>query len=62
MIKGTRMTVYSVLGRLQHGDAIDDLAEDNPDIPRDAFEAAAIFAKAHPLRGRPSGRPWRNAT
>lgn len=61
VIKGTRITVYSVLGRLQHGETVDDLAGDSLDIPRDAFEAAAIFAKAHPLRGRPSGRPWRNA-
>ncbi len=61
VIRGTRMTVYSVLGRLQDGDSIDDLTADNPDIPREAFEAAAIFARAHPLRGRPSGRPWRNA-
>ena len=60
VIRGTRMTVYSVLGRLQDGDNIDDLTADNPDIPREAFEAAAIFARAHPLRGRPSGRPWRN--
>jgi uncharacterized protein (DUF433 family) len=61
VIRGTRMSVYSVLGRLQDGDNLNDLVEDNPDIPKDAFEAAAIFARAHPLRGRPSGRPWRNA-
>ena len=61
VIRGTRITVYSVLGRLQDGESVDDLAADNPDIPCDAFEAAAIFARAHPLRGRPGGRPWRNA-
>lgn len=61
VIRGTRITVYSVLGRLQDGDSVDDLATDNPDVPREAFEAAAIFARAHPLRGRPSGRPWRHA-
>ena len=61
VIKGTRITVYAVLGRLQDGETVDDLAHDNPDVPREAFEAAAIFAKAHPLRGRPSGRPWHNA-
>ena len=61
VIRGTRMTVYSVLGRLQDGDSIDELTADNPDIPREAFEAAAIFARARPLQGRPSGRPWRNA-
>ena len=61
VIAGTRLTVYAILGRLQHGDSIDDLVEDYPEIPREAFEAAEIYAKSHPLRGRPSGRPWRNA-
>ena len=61
VVRGTRMSVYSVLGRLQDGESLDDLVEDNPDIPRNAFEAAEIYARSHPLRGRPSGRPWRNA-
>ncbi len=61
VIAGTRLTVYAVLGRLQDGDGVDDLVEDHPGIPREAFEAAALYARAHPLRGRPSGRPWRNA-
>ena len=60
VIRGTRMTVYAVLGRLQGGETIDDLVEDNPDIPREAFEVAELFAKTHPMRGRPGGRPWRN--
>ena len=61
VISGTRLSVYAILGRLQGGDTIDDLVEDYPDIPREAFEAAHVYAQAHPLRGRPSGRPWRNA-
>ncbi len=61
VIAGTRLTVYAILGRLQDGDSIDALVEDYPEIPREAFEAAEIYAKSHPLRGRPSGRPWRNA-
>lgn len=61
VLRGTRISVYSVLGRLQHGDTLDELVRDNPDIPREAFEAAEIFARAHPMRGRPGGRPWHNA-
>jgi uncharacterized protein (DUF433 family) len=57
MIRGTQITVYSVLGRLQDGESVDDLAADDPDVPREAFEAAVIFARTHPLRGRPGGRP-----
>ena len=60
VIDGTRITVYAVLGRLQGGDTINELLEDYPQVPAEAFQAAELYAKAHPLRGRPSGRPWRN--
>ena len=61
VIRGTRLTVYAILGRLQDGDTVDDLEADYPELPREAFAAAALYARTHPLRGRPSGRPWRNA-
>jgi uncharacterized protein (DUF433 family) len=61
VIKGTRVTVYSVLGRIEAGEHLDAVAKDHPDIPWDALEAAVIFAKANPMRGRPSGRPWARA-
>lgn len=60
VIDGTRIPVYAVLGRLQDGDTLLDLINDYPEVPPEAFEAAELYAKAHPLRGRPSGRPWRN--
>ena len=58
VIRGTRLTVYAVLGRLEGDETIDDLREDYPDIPEAAFDAAATYARTHPLRGRPAGRPW----
>lgn len=58
---GTRMTVYSVLGRLDGGDSIDDILDDNPHLAREAIETAAIYARTHPLVGRPGGRPWAQA-
>ena len=61
VIRGTRLTVFAILGRLQDGDTVDDLEADYPELPREAFTAAALYARTHPLRGRPSGRPWRNA-
>lgn len=61
VIRGTRITVYSILGRVQGRETIEDIAADNPDIERTAIEAALLYAKTHPLRGKPSGRPWRNA-
>lgn len=56
VIKGTRITVYSVLSRLEGGDALEDLEEDYPDVKREAFEAAVAYARAHPRRGRPRKR------
>lgn len=58
VIRGTRMSVYSVAGRIKHGDSIEDIREDNPDIPADAIEAALTYADANPIVGRPNGRIW----
>jgi len=58
VIRGTRMSVYSVAGRVAHGESIDDIQKDNPDLDREALEAAVAYAKANPLVGRPGGRPW----
>jgi uncharacterized protein (DUF433 family) len=61
VIRGTRMTVYSVLGRVEHGETVDDILNDNPDLSREAVETAIIYARTHPLMGRPGGRPWASA-
>ena len=53
VIKGTRLTVSAIHGRLSSGDTIETLLEDYPDIPRGAFEAALLYAKTHPQVGRP---------
>jgi uncharacterized protein (DUF433 family) len=58
VIRGTRMTVHSVLGRIEHGETVNDILDDNPDLSREAIEAAIIYARTHPLIGRPGGRPW----
>jgi uncharacterized protein (DUF433 family) len=58
VIRGTRMSVYLVLGRTAHGESVAAILADNPDLRREAVEAAVIYARAHPLVGRPGGRPW----
>ena len=58
VIRGTRMTVYSVLGRVDHGDTVEDIVEENPDLSREAIEAAIAYARVHPLVEVPGGRPW----
>jgi uncharacterized protein (DUF433 family) len=61
VIRGTRMTVYSVLGKIDGGDSIDDILSDNPHLTREAIETAALYARTHPIMGRPGGRPWAKA-
>ncbi len=61
IVRGTRMTVYSVLGRVEHGETVDDILADNPDLSSDAIQAAIVYARTHPLIGRPGGRPWVSA-
>jgi uncharacterized protein (DUF433 family) len=56
VIKGTRLTVSAIHGRLSSGDTIETLMEDYPDIPRGAFEAALLYAQTHPQVGRPVQR------
>jgi uncharacterized protein (DUF433 family) len=53
VIRGTRLTARAALARIAGGDNISDLAGDYPDIDPQAFEAAALYARTHPLRGRP---------
>jgi uncharacterized protein (DUF433 family) len=60
VIAGTRIPVRAVAERVKGGEAIDDLVEDYPKVPRAAFDAALIYAQTHPRRGRPA-RPWRDA-
>lgn len=61
VIRGTRITVYAVLGQIEHGDTVDDILADNPDLSRQALDAAITYARTHPLVGRPGGRPWADA-
>jgi uncharacterized protein (DUF433 family) len=53
VIRGTRLTVTAVHGRLSSGDTVDDLMADYPEIPREAFEAACLYGVTHPQVGRP---------
>lgn len=46
ILRGTRITAASVVARIDHGEALDEIAAESPDIPCEAFEAALIFAKA----------------
>ena len=56
VIKGARLTVSAIYGRLSSGDTLESLLEEYPEIPREAFEAAFLYGKTHPRVGRPTLR------
>ena len=57
VLGNTRVKVHSVLARRKDGKSLDEIASDQPSIPRAVFETAAIRARANPLAGLPK-RPW----
>ena len=61
-IRGTRITAEAILGRIDAGDSIESLLQDYPYLDPEAVEAAALYARANPPRGRPSGKLWRRAS
>jgi uncharacterized protein (DUF433 family) len=58
VIAGTRLPVRAVAERIGRGDSLEELKREYPEISPEAFEAALIYARSHPRRGRPA-RPWR---
>ena len=61
VVAGTRVSVYAIRGRLIDGETPEDLAGDYPHVDAGAFRAASMFARAHPLETRPSGKPWKGS-
>jgi uncharacterized protein (DUF433 family) len=62
VLRGTRITARSILGRIEGGDSIESILEDYPYLDRDGIEAAALYARVNPPRGRPAGRLCRHAS
>lgn len=61
VIKGMRLSVYAMPGRLDGGDSIDAIMDDHPDLGREAVETALLDARTHPPVGRRGGRHWKKA-
>jgi len=59
VIRGSRVSVYTLAGRVAAGDSDEVLEQDYPHIPAEAREVAAIYGAANPRRGRPRRRARR---
>ena len=58
--KGTRLPVRQVADLLAQGTPVEELYEDYPSLTPERAEAARIYARAHPRRGRPRSPSWRS--
>lgn len=53
VIRGTRLTVHAILGRIEGGDSVEELFDDYPELDHSALEAAVHFAPSYPMIDRP---------
>ena len=60
-IKGTRIPAHDIADMLANGDDMRAIREAYPALVEEQVEAAALYARAYPRRGRPRGGSfWRN--
>jgi uncharacterized protein (DUF433 family) len=59
VITGTRMPIRTLANLLESGETPEDIREDHPNVPEEAYAFARLWARAHPRRGRPAA-PWRD--
>lgn len=62
VMRGTRISVYAILGRLVHGDTVAQVLADYPELTAEMIDTAASYARKHPLTDTFGGRPWRPST
>lgn len=57
--RNTRISVFAILGLLKRGAKAEELLEDYPRLTKEMIEAARLYARARPRRGRPVRPFWR---
>lgn len=57
VFKGTRIPVHAIAEMVSAGTSINEILDGYPSLTEEQVRLAGIYAKAHPLRGRPR-TPW----
>ena len=60
-IRGTRIPAHDVAEMLANGDGIEAIRNAWPVLTEEQIEAAALYARAYPRRGRPRSVPFRRS-
>lgn len=56
VIRGSRLSVYALEGRVNGGDSVEDILDDYPDLKPEELETALLYASSHRRAGRPAAR------
>ncbi|HEX8276973.1 MAG TPA: DUF433 domain-containing protein [Longimicrobiaceae bacterium] len=59
VVRGTRIPVHALADLASQGADHDELLEDYPALTRESLEAALLYARMYPRRGRPRRAPWK---
>jgi uncharacterized protein (DUF433 family) len=60
VVRGTRISVHVVAELEQQGAGPAELLEDFPSLTPESLEAALLYARMYPRRGRPRRAPWKD--
>lgn len=62
VVRGTRIPVHVLADLARQGADHGELLEDYPALTREGLDAALLYARMYPRRGRPRRAPWKAAT
>lgn len=62
VVRGTRIPVHALADLASQGAPPEELLEDYPALTAESLEAALLYARMYPRRGRPRRTPWKNGT
>ena len=60
VVRGTRISVWMLADLSRQGAPREELLEDYPALTEESLDAALLFAKLYPRRGRPRRAPFRD--
>lgn len=60
VVRGTRVSVHVVAELDEQGASRQELLEDYPSLTPESLEAALLYARMYPRRGRPRRAPWKD--
>ena len=60
VVRGTRVPVHMLADLDAQGATREELLEDYPSLTPDDLDAALLYARVYPRRGRPRRAPWKD--